>query len=92
MERMASSAEAGSQLTDVLLAPSELTAMREALRPLGERIADDRVTAVLLVAAAVDHATTQRSVIDLLRILAHIRREFSLPTDVSSTRTHVRCC
>jgi hypothetical protein len=46
MERMASSAEAGSQLTDVLLAPSELTAMREALRPLGERIADDRVAAV----------------------------------------------
>jgi hypothetical protein len=85
IDRSTSSDEAASRLTDVMLAPTELTAMREALRPLGERVADHRVAPALLVAVAVEHAAGGRPTADCLRILAHIRREFPLDAHVSAS-------
>ncbi len=74
----------GSKLAEVLLAPCELTAMRDALRPLENGTDADRVAAALLVAADVGEAAISRSVTDRLRILSHIRREYRLTAEISA--------
>jgi hypothetical protein len=84
MDVIAALPRAGSQLAEVVLAPIELSAMREALRPIAEGVGDDRVTAALLIAVAVEPATTERSVADRLRILSHIRREYSPPARIAT--------
>jgi hypothetical protein len=84
MDAIAAFPEAGSELAELLLAPIELSAMREALRPIGEDVGEDRVAAALLVAVALEPAITERSVTDRLRILGHIRREYSPPARIAT--------
>jgi len=72
------------RLADVLTTRVELSAMREALRPLGESVAPDRVFAALLTALAVDGIVGRRPPADELRILGQIRQECRPPADVSA--------
>ena len=83
MDVIAAVPGAGSQLAEVALTPIEFSAMREALRPVGEGVGHDRVIAALLIAVAVESATTERTVADRLRILSHIRREYSPPAKIA---------
>ncbi|MFN8571181.1 MAG: hypothetical protein U0132_03935 [Gemmatimonadaceae bacterium] len=70
-------------LTDVLLARVELTAMREALRPLADEAGEAKGVMALLVALAVDARTSERSSRDYLRMLGLMRREYALPAEVA---------
>ena len=83
-EQIGAASDAGSQLAELLLVPVELSPMREALRPLGDDADGLGVAAALLIAVAIESATRQRSAIDRLRVLAHIRREFPLPQEISA--------
>ena len=62
-------------LAEVAIAPLELTAMREALRPLAGATLSTDVGAALLAFAALDPATASLEVPDLLRVLSVLRRE-----------------
>jgi hypothetical protein len=76
--------EVDSPLAEVVLAPIELSAMREALRPIGDGVGADRVTAALLIAVAMEPATSEGSVTDRLRILGDIRREYLPPARIAT--------
>ena len=84
MDAMAASPGSSAQLAEVVLAPIELSAMREALRPIGEGVCRDRVTMALLIAVAQEPASNERSLTDRLRILGHIRREYSPPATIAT--------
>jgi hypothetical protein len=76
--------EGNPQLAEVALTPIEFSAMREALRSIGDGVGDDRVTAALLIAVAMESATSEGSVTDRLRILGDIRREYSPPARIAT--------
>jgi len=65
----------GGRLTDVLLAPAELTAIREALRPISEPGTPRQVGMALLAFLAGDPSAAALSVADQLRVLSLLRRE-----------------
>ena len=68
-------ADEGGQLTEVLLAPAELTAIREALRPLSEPETPREVGSALLSFMLNDPAAATLSVANQLRVLSLLRRE-----------------
>jgi hypothetical protein len=72
------------RLADVLLAKVELSAMREALWPLGSSVEGARVTAALLTALALEHVAPAKGAADLLRILGAIRSELKPPADLAA--------
>jgi hypothetical protein len=67
------------RLADIVGARIELSAMREALRPLARSVDAHRVSAALLTAMAVDRPITPRRASDLLRILGQIAQDCGLP-------------
>jgi hypothetical protein len=71
-------------VADVVGARVELSAMREALRPIGESVDQARVSAALLTAVSVDFAVGARNSADALRILGQIRQEWELPGPASA--------
>ena len=73
--------EAHGLLSDVLMANVELTAMREALRPLAEAADADTVCAALLTFLADDADTQALSVSDAVRVLSLMRTELRLRAD-----------
>lgn len=73
------------RLADVAGTRIELSAMREALRPLGESVEERRVVVALLTAVAVDGVVNGREAADLLRVLGHIRSDFRLPPVAAAT-------
>jgi len=79
-----SSSDLTSELAEVVGTRVELSAMREALRPIGESVEDHRVVAALLTAVAVDPAIKGRDAYEQLRILGQIRREFALPASTAA--------
>jgi hypothetical protein len=81
-ERLAIGDAFTSELTDVVLAPEELTAQREALRPLASRSSANDVTTALrqwVLRELRDETLTIRGA---LRILSDLRRNEMLPSDV----------
>jgi hypothetical protein len=72
------------QLADVTLAPLELTAMREALRPLAGEPHARETGAALLAFMALDPDTACLGIADRLRVLSVLRREGALSN--SATR------
>lgn len=71
-------------LAEVALAPLELTAMREALRPLASEALARDAGAALLAYMALDPATARLGVSDQLRVLSVLRREAVL-SDAANT-------
>ena len=65
-----------SSLADIVLAPLELTGMREALRALSPDGQDHRVAPALLAAVALTQAPNLQPVRARLAVLGHIRRDF----------------
>jgi hypothetical protein len=73
--RLAADSAHGSALTDVVLAPEELTAQREALRPLAARSDPAGVATALQCWALREVRSGARAVHDCLRVLSDLRRE-----------------
>lgn len=74
-ELLAFGAAPVSALADVALAPSELTALREALRPLAASHPPDALGAAMLAFLATDPAAIALATADRIRVLAQLRRE-----------------
>jgi DNA-nicking Smr family endonuclease len=69
-------------LADVSLTPVELSPMREALWPLAKGVDAHRIGAALLTAAALEKGS--RAADDRIRVLGHIRSDFTLPKEVAA--------
>jgi hypothetical protein len=82
-ERLAISDDFASELTDVVLAPEELTAQRDALRPLAARSDENDVATALRQWALRDLRDESRSIRGSLRVLSDLRRNEMLPPDVA---------
>ena len=70
-------------LADVSLARPELTAVREALRPLAEPADEPAVAAAILTMIASDPVAAALSLRDRHRVLMELRSEVELPASVS---------
>jgi hypothetical protein len=70
-------------LAGVALTVPELSAQREALRPLAEPTDEGRLGAAILTFLARDSALATRSVPDQVRLLSHLRREIRLPAGIA---------
>ncbi len=70
-------------LADVALAPPELTALREALRPLAAPSDRESLGAALLAFLATDPGAVAAATSDRLRVLAQLRREDLLTHDLA---------
>jgi hypothetical protein len=77
--------EDDGRLTDVLLAPAELTAIREALRPISEPETPRAVGTALLAFMANDPSAAGLSVSDQLRVLSLLRREGMVSADAADS-------
>lgn len=73
------------ELAEVAIAPLELTAMREALRPLAQESLANSAGTALLAYMALDPATAGLGAADQLRILSVLRRENVLSDDASQS-------
>lgn len=82
-ERLAIGDGFASELTDVVLAPEELTAQREALRALAARSSASDVMTALRQWALRDLRDEKRSIRGSLRVLSDLRRNEMLPPDVA---------
>jgi hypothetical protein len=80
--RIGSSSALTSELAEVVGTRVELSAMREALRSIGESVEEHRVVAALLTAVA-DLAIKGGAASDQLHILGQIKREFALPASTA---------
>jgi DNA-binding FadR family transcriptional regulator len=69
-------------LIEVALAPAELTALRDALRPLADEPEPYDVVRRILGLIAADLAAGRRSAADTVRVLAQMRRMTALPEDL----------
>ena len=72
---LATDAEPIALLAAVALAPAELTALREALRPLAAPSQHEELGVALLAFLATDPAASAISMSDRIRVLAQLRRE-----------------
>jgi hypothetical protein len=79
---LATEPDENGRLADVALAPTELTAVREALRPLAEPSDASCVAGSLLAFVALDPYASALSVADRIRILSQLARECPLPKRV----------
>jgi hypothetical protein len=70
-------------LSEVLVARTERSAMREALRELADAAPPNRVEPALIATIALNPPESARSLHDRIRILSHIRREFTLPITIA---------
>jgi hypothetical protein len=70
-------------LAGVALTVPELSALREALRPLAEPTDEGRLAAANLTFLARDSALATHSVSDRVRLLSHLRREIRLPAPIA---------
>jgi hypothetical protein len=82
-ERLALGDDFASELTDVVLAPEELTAQREALRSLAARSNSIDVATALRQWALRDLRDERHSIRGSLRFLSDLRRNELLPPDVA---------
>ena len=77
-EQLLVQADAHGLLSDVLMAPAELSAVREALWPLAEAADGDAVCAALLTFLADDPGSRMLSVHDAVRVFSLMRTEFRI--------------
>ena len=82
-ERLVIGDRFASELTDVVLAPEELTAQREALRPLAARSSASDVATALRQWALRDLRDEKLSIRGSLRVLSDLRRNEMLPPNVA---------
>ena len=82
-DRLGLEANPSGVLGEILTAPLELTAMREALRPLAELVEPERVSASLLTTLTVRHRNGDWSIREVLQCLRQLRREIPLDAPVA---------